>query len=55
LRKKRREQQIILIADESDFDAGIAAKHPVKIGGGLEAAKTRTDYDDALHNHSNLA
>ena len=49
LRKKRREEQIILIAEEKNFDVAIAAKHAVEFRDGFQSAEPRPDDHDAFH------
>ena len=49
LRKERREEQIILIAEEKNFNFAVAAKHAVEVRDGLQSAKTRPDHHDSFH------
>ena len=49
LRKKRREEQIILIAEEKNFDVAIAAKHAIEARDGFQSAESRPDDHDAFH------
>ena len=49
LRKKRREEQIILVAEEKNFDVAIASKHAVEVRDGFQSAKPRPDHHDPFH------
>jgi hypothetical protein len=49
LGKERREQQIILIAEEKNFNVSIMAKNAVELRDGFQPAKPRPDHHDSFH------